>query len=62
MNKIQKSSKIKVNDGLLGFNFKNTYIIDPTIDETGELKVNGEEYYSLSKKDFKKMIKHNKIQ
>ena len=43
MNKIQKSSKIKVSDGLLGFNFKNTYIIDPTIDETGELKVNGEE-------------------
>ena len=61
MNKIQKSIKVKVNAGLLGFDFNNTYIIDPTVDETGKLRVNGEEYYSLSKKDFKKMIKHNKI-
>ena len=57
MNKIQKSPKIKISDGLFSFSFNDTYIIDPTMDETGTYQVNGEEYYSLSKKNIKKMLK-----
>ena len=58
-NKIQKSPNIKLRKGLLVFNFNGTYITDPTMDEVGGYRVNAEEYYSLSKKDIKKMLKKN---
>jgi hypothetical protein len=60
MNKMQKSPKIsEILAGMLGFEFNGTYIVDPTLDETGRFPVNAETYYNISTKDKNKMIKDN---
>ena len=59
-NKIQNSPKIlQVVDGMLGFEFNGTYIVDPTLDETGRFPVSAKVYYKISTKDKNRMIKHN---
>jgi hypothetical protein len=60
MNKMQKSPKIsEILAGMLGFEFNGTYIVDPTLDETGRFPVSAETYYNISTKDKNKMIKDN---
>ena len=60
MNKIQHSPKVlEVKNGMLGFEFNGTYIVDPTLDETGRFPVSAETYYNISTKDKNKMIKDN---
>jgi hypothetical protein len=60
MNKMQKSPKIsEILAGMLGFEFNGTYVVDPTLDETGRFPVSAETYYNISTKDKNKMIKDN---
>ena len=60
MNKIQHSPKVlEVKNGMLGFEFNGTYIVDPTLDETGRFPVSATTYYKISTKDKNRMIKHN---
>ncbi len=60
MNKMQKSPKIsKPVSGMLGFEFNGTYIVDPTLDETGKFPVSSTIYYGISARDKKRMIKAN---
>jgi hypothetical protein len=59
-NKIQHSPKIlQVVDGMLGFEFNGTYIVDPTLDESGRFPVSATTYYKITKNQKNKMIKHN---
>jgi hypothetical protein len=59
-NKIQHSPKVlQIVDGMLGFEFNGTYIVDPTLDETGRFHVSATTYYKISTKDKNRMIKHN---
>ena len=59
-NKIQHSPKVlQIVDGMLGFEFNGTYIVDPTLDETGRFPVSATTYYKISAKDRNRMIKHN---
>ena len=59
-NKIQHSPKVlQVVDGMLGFEYNGTYIVDPTLDETGRFPVSATTYYKISTKDKNRMIKHN---
>ena len=59
-NKIQHSPKVlQIVDGMLGFEFNGTYIVDPTLDETGRFPVSATTYYKISTKDKNRMIKHN---
>ena len=59
-NKIQQSPKVlQIVDGMLGFEFNGTYIVDPTLDETGRFPVSATTYYKISAKDRNRMIKHN---
>jgi len=59
-NKIQHSPKVlQIVDGMLGFEFNGTYIVDPTLDETGRFSVSPTTYYKISTKDKNRMIKHN---
>ena len=59
-NKIQHSPKIlQVVDGMLGFEFNGTYIVDPTLDESGRFPVSAKVYYKISTKDKNRMIKAN---
>ena len=60
MNKIQHSPKVlEVKNGMLGFEFNGTYIVDPTLDETGRFPVSATTYYKISAKDKNRMIKAN---
>jgi len=60
MNKIQHSPKVlQVVDGMLGFEFNGTYIVDPTLDESGRFPVSAKVYYKISTKDKNRMIKAN---
>ena len=60
MNKIQHSPKVlQVVDGMLGFEFNGTYIVDPTLDETARFPVSATTYYKISAKDKNRMIKAN---
>ena len=60
MNKIQHSPKVlEVKNGMLRFEFNGTYIVDPTLDETGRFPVSATTYYKISTKDKNRMIKHN---
>ncbi len=60
MNKIQQSPKVlQIVDGMLGFEYNGTYIVDPTLDETGRFPVSATTYYKISTKDKNRMIKHN---
>jgi len=60
-NKIQQSPKItNISDGMLGFEFNGTYIVDPTLDETGRYPVNPKSYYQLSAYDIRRMKNTNK--
>ena len=59
-NKIQHSPKVlQIVDGMLGFEFNGTYIVDPTLDETGRFPVSATTYYKISTKDKNRMIKAN---
>ena len=59
-NKIQHSPKVLgVKDGMLGFEFNGTYIVDPTLDETARFPVIASKYYGISLKNKKRMIKAN---
>ena len=59
-NKIQHSPKIlQVVDGMLGFEFNGTYIVDPTLDETGRFPVSATTYYKITNKQKNRMIKAN---
>ena len=59
-NKIQHSPKIlQIVDVMLGFEFNGTYIVEPTLDETGRFPVSATTYYKISTKDKNRMIKHN---
>ena len=59
-NKIQQSPKVlQIVDGMLGFEFNGTYIVDPTLDETGRFPVSATTYYKISAKNRNRMIKHN---
>ena len=59
-NKIQHSPKVlQIVDGMLGFEYNGTYIVDPTLDETGRFPVSATTYYKISTKDRNRMIKHN---
>jgi hypothetical protein len=59
-NKIQQSPKVlQIVDGMLGFEFNGTYIVDPTLDETGRFPVSATTYYKISAKDRNRMIKAN---
>lgn len=61
-NKIQQSPKIpSIVDGMLGFEFNGTYIVDPTLDETGRYPVNPKSYYSLSAYDVRKIKNGNNL-
>ena len=47
-NKIQHSPKVlQVVEGMLGFEFNGTYIVDPTLDETGRFPVSATTYYKI---------------
>ena len=60
MNKIQHSPKVlEVKNGMLGFEFNGTYIVDPTLDETARFPVSAKTYYKISAKDRDRMIKAN---
>ena len=37
----------KAEAGMLGFDFEGTYILDPTMDETGRYPVDPKKYYNL---------------
>ena len=59
-NKIQHSPKVlQIVDGMLGFEFNGTYIVDPTLDETARFPVSATTYYKISAKDKNRMIKAN---
>jgi len=59
-NKIQHSPKVlQIENGMLAFDFEGTFIIDPTLDETGRFPVSATTYYKISTKDRNRMIKHN---
>jgi hypothetical protein len=59
-NKIQHSPKVlEVKNGMLGFEFNGTYIVDPTLDETARFPVSAKTYYKISAKDRDRMIKAN---
>jgi len=59
-NKIQHSPKIlQVVDGMLGFEFNGTYIVDPTLDETARFPVVAKKYYNINARDRDRMIKAN---
>ena|SRR6056300_871583 len=59
-NKIQQSPKItSIEEGMLAFDFNGTFIIDPTLDETGRYPVNPKSYYSLSAYDIRKIRNTN---
>jgi len=59
-NKIQHSPKVlQIVDGMLGFEFNGTYIVDPTLDETGRFPVSATTYYKITKSQQKRMIKQN---
>ena len=59
-NKIQHSPKVlQVVDGMLGFEFNGTYIVDPTLDETARFPVSAKTYYKISARDKDRMIKAN---
>jgi len=59
-NKIQHSPKVlQIENGMLAFDFEGTFIIDPTLDETGRFPVDSKSYYKISAKDKKRMIKAN---
>ncbi len=59
-NKIQHSPKVlQIVDGMLGFEFNGTYIVDPTLDETARFPVSATTYYKISTKDKNRMIKAN---
>ena len=61
MNSIQKSPKIsEISDGMLAFDFNGTYIVDPTLDETGRYPVNPKSYYQLSDYNIRKIRNTNK--
>ena len=60
MNKIQHSPKVlQVVEGMLGFEFNGTYIVDPTLDETGRFPVSAITYYKITNKQKNRMIKAN---
>jgi len=60
-NKIQQSPKItNISDGMLAFDFNGTYIVDPTLDETGRYPVNPKSYYQLSDYNIRKIRNTNK--
>ena len=60
MNKIQHSPKVlEVKNGMLGFEFNGTYIVDPTLDETGRFPVSATTYYKITKSQKNRMIKAN---
>ena len=59
-NKIQQSPKVlQIVDGMLGFEFNGTYIVDPTLDETGRFPVSATTYYKITKSQKNRMIKAN---
>ena len=59
-NKIQHSPKVlQIVDGMLGFEFNGTYIVDPTLDETGRFPVSATTYYKITKSQKNRMIKAN---
>ena len=59
-NKIQHSPKVlEVKNGMLGFEFNGTYIVDPTLDETARFPVSAKTYYKISARDRDRMIKAN---
>jgi len=60
-NKIQQSPRVtSIEEGMLAFNFNGTFIVDPTLDETGRYPVNPKSYYSLSDYDIRKIRNTNK--
>ena len=61
-NKIQQSPKVlEIKDGMYGFDFNGTYIVDPTLDETGRFPVNPKSYYSLSDYEIRKIKTGNNL-
>ena len=59
-NKIQHSPKVlQIVDGMLGFEFNGTYIVDPTLDETARFPVSATTYYKITNKQKNRMIKQN---
>ena len=50
----------KAEAGMLGFDFEGTYILDPTMDETGRYPVDPIKYYGLNNYQLQAMSKANK--
>jgi len=46
---------------MYGFDFNGTYIVDPTLDETGRFPVNPKSYYSLSDYEIRKIKTGNNL-
>ena len=49
----------KAEAGMLGFDFEGTYILDPTMDETGRYPVDPIKYYGLNNYQLSAMVKAN---
>ena len=63
MNKDIKFCKIQLNtckEGMKSFVYEDTYITDPTLDETGRYPVDPIKYYGLNNYQLQAMAKANK--